>query len=345
MMNYKSITGTLFNKQTGTRINLGELQNITINAIPQMPQTVTMTPEQVIQEMERRKRAAREAALRAIEEKAERDKRLLHETLSEDAIFSITYVPYVIAEVAWDYADTILDLAVIMRLSETKKLCRAIKETRKDYDRDRYKIINNKWRESETENMIMFQETLSDFFNTVYKTYREKLMQKYSDLEENSLMLIASVYVCRTVLKGLHRYTDAQEKIVSAILGYEIASLFPKQLTTLNKLVIEFAGDSPIDEDEDGVQTRFAEELAEYINDTEINDENKSTPITNNKKQKMTMEQLSKLAAEINAEIAVLQTNLEANVNKNIKAAGVRARKSTLKLEKLFKEYRKNSVQ
>lgn len=311
----------------------------------QQQRGAAMSPDELIRELKRRKEAEREAILRAAAEKAERDKQYLRTVLSEDAIFSIMYVPFVIAEIAWDYADTILDLAAMMRLHETKKLCRAIKETRKDYDRDRYKIINNKWRESETENMIMFQETLSEFFSKVYKTYREKLMQKYSDLEENSLMLIASVYVCRTVLKGLHRYTDAQEKIVSAILGYEIASLFPKQLTTLNKLVIEFAGDSPIDEDEDGVQTRFAEELAEYINDTEINDENKSTPITNNKKQKMTMEQLSKLAAEINAEIAVLQTNLEANVNKNNKAAGVRARKSTLKLEKLFKEYRKNSVQ
>lgn len=39
----------------------------------------------------------------------------------------------------------------------------------------------------------------------------------------------------------------------------------------------------------------------------------------------------------------VLNKNMEDNLNGN-KAAGVRARKATLALEKLFKEFRKESV-
>ena len=39
----------------------------------------------------------------------------------------------------------------------------------------------------------------------------------------------------------------------------------------------------------------------------------------------------------------VLNKNMEYNLNGN-KAAGVRARKATLALEKLFKEFRKESV-
>lgn len=39
-----------------------------------------------------------------------------------------------------------------------------------------------------------------------------------------------------------------------------------------------------------------------------------------------------------------LNTNLEANLKGN-KAAGLRARKNTLELEKLFKQYRKLSVE
>lgn len=300
-----------------------------------------MTADEVMREVKRRKEAERIAILKAVEEKAERDKKRLREVLSEDAIFSITYVPYVIAEVAWDYADTILDMAAYMKLSSTKKLCRAIKDLRREYDRTRYKIINDDWRKSETENMIMFQETLSDFFSKVYVTYRDTLKQTYTDLEENSLMLVASVYECRTVLQGLSMYAAAQEKIVSSILGYQIASILPEELRKLNTLIVEFAGDSPMPDSISEVQIKFAKELAEYINDTELNDETQSTP--NTKKQKMTMEQLTNLVAEINNKTAEFQNNAALNLNGN-KAAGVRARKASLELEKMLKEYRKNSV-
>lgn len=49
------------------------------------------------------------------------------------------------------------------------------------------------------------------------------------------------------------------------------------------------------------------------------------------------------LATKINETIAMFQAELEKNVSGN-KAAGVRARKASVELEKLFKQYRKESV-
>ena len=49
------------------------------------------------------------------------------------------------------------------------------------------------------------------------------------------------------------------------------------------------------------------------------------------------------LFAEIKSVVNGLLPNLEMNVKGN-KAAGIRARKATLKLEKLMKQYRKQSV-
>lgn len=62
--------------------------------------SATMSPDELMRELKRRKEAERAAALRAAVEKAERDKQRLRSVLSEDAIFSITYVPFVIAEIA-----------------------------------------------------------------------------------------------------------------------------------------------------------------------------------------------------------------------------------------------------
>jgi len=51
------------------------------------------------------------------------------------------------------------------------------------------------------------------------------------------------------------------------------------------------------------------------------------------------------LFAKINTEIETFKTEAELHIEKGNKAAGTRARKSTLDLEKLLKEFRKVSVE
>lgn len=321
------------------------------NFSPVMPNKVEVlgindcsNPLHMIDELERRKRLGREVATKLIAEKAAHDKRLLREKLSDEAMFSISYVPYVIAEVAWDYVDSILNLAALMRLSETKSLCRKLKEIHREYDRERFKIIDDSSRKTETDNMILFQEELSDFFGNLHKSVIELLTEMYGTIEDNTSYLVGAAYACRIVLKSLARYCEAQEKIVSSILGYSIAgTLYPKKLRAVEILVIEFAGDLKLDGKEYSEKEKwYVEELAKYIADVELNDIDKSK--TKQQPTRMTMEEMKSLMASIKAEIEVFQNNLELNVSKGNKAAGVRARKSSLQLEKLFKQYRKNSV-
>ena len=51
------------------------------------------------------------------------------------------------------------------------------------------------------------------------------------------------------------------------------------------------------------------------------------------------------LVAKINAEIETFKTESEAVSEKGVKAAGARARKSSLEIEKLLKEFRKVSIE
>lgn len=51
------------------------------------------------------------------------------------------------------------------------------------------------------------------------------------------------------------------------------------------------------------------------------------------------------LVASINEQIAVFQENVKLQVENNNKAAGGRARKSSLELEKLLKAFRKASIE
>jgi len=61
----------------------------------------------------------------------------------------------------------------------------------------------------------------------------------------------------------------------------------------------------------------------------------------NLKKQKT----MKDLVAKINAEIETFKTESDSLIEKGVKAAGARARKSTLEIEKLLKEFRKVSIE
>lgn len=53
---------------------------------------------------------------------------------------------------------------------------------------------------------------------------------------------------------------------------------------------------------------------------------------------------MEKLVEQIKAQYAAFEMNAEAQVSKNNKAAGTRARKAALEIMKLMKEFRKASV-
>ncbi len=53
---------------------------------------------------------------------------------------------------------------------------------------------------------------------------------------------------------------------------------------------------------------------------------------------------MKKLVNEINAKIADFQENAAQQVEKGNKAAGARARKASLELEKMLKQFRKDSI-
>jgi hypothetical protein len=54
---------------------------------------------------------------------------------------------------------------------------------------------------------------------------------------------------------------------------------------------------------------------------------------------------MKELVAKINAEFEAFTVETESLIDKGVKAAGARARKSTLEMEKLLKEFRKLSIE
>lgn len=297
------------------------------------------TEKEKIDELLRRQDMKLQMLRHAQNRKAEDDKRLIHSVLSEKATFAITYVPFVIAEVAWDYADTAIELAILIHNPSTRPICREIRELRQKYDHGRYRFINSQWRKSETENMIMFQSVLDDYFGDIYRKSTAIMTAEYPNLDADGISLLASAYLCVSVIKGLKRYAAAQEKVLSDIVGYKVGKIIPEEMTRLQEVMGHFAAEHPFPGQLLSLQEEYADTLAQYISDTDIEETN---PNTNNQKTNtMTKEEIYK---SINEKTSSMLDNLRDNVEKGNKAAGARARKLSLELEKLFKEYRKISV-
>lgn len=54
---------------------------------------------------------------------------------------------------------------------------------------------------------------------------------------------------------------------------------------------------------------------------------------------------MKELVAKINAEFETFTAETESLIEKGVKAAGARARKSTLEMEKMLKQFRKLSIE
>ncbi|MCM1221872.1 MAG: hypothetical protein NC548_46115 [Lachnospiraceae bacterium] len=167
--------------------------------------------------------------------------------IDRETLFLFAYVPFVIAEVAWDYADSCLNMAVLLRQKELKPLCRAIKELRRDYDRLRQKAIDREHRELENEQMILFQEDYEEFFSKLHMSITQQVGNEHPGLCTDSRMLISAAYSCAVVLRSLFKYAGIMEKRITDILGITaIGSIIVKELQQLDKLILHFAGEDSI---------------------------------------------------------------------------------------------------
>lgn len=185
----------------------------------------------------------------------------LSKVLDSETLMRFAYVPFVIANLAWDYADTIVDLARMMKLKETKPLCRAIIELKKEYDRIRAPYNSDS--PSYESNMYVFEEGVADIFNLYLANVGIDLKCEYPDLQEDYIIFLKAVYQCHIVLQSIYEYVRKQKIKIEGIVKHTIGDVLPSQLRRLDILVMAFVGDKPISQ-------KFQEQQKVYANNLSI---------------------------------------------------------------------------
>lgn len=148
---------------------------------------------------------------------------------------------YMIGALVWDYTDTVLDIAAQIKIGETKKTSRTIRELRRDYDRIRAidldaEHIRQEWKLAELFEIIN-KDHISRLCNGLLTEIRHdhKLNGEYESLVE-------AVHIAETMLDALKLYAEQCDAFIKKYYPDAPHSILPDHFTQLSLLLPEYAG-------------------------------------------------------------------------------------------------------
>lgn len=190
----------------------------------------------------------------------------------KEELFRFSYVPFVIAELVWDYADTVIIQAQVLRNTATIKLSREIRKARAEFVSLRRPYMIGDARERQIENGYLFEEGVGHITKQMLSNIRIDIQKEYPELEEDSRNLLVAVYQCHILSKALLRYMAKQKTATEKRVGHAIGDIMPKAYYVMDKLIPEFIGDKPCSEDFMKLKNQYIETLATQIGLVVLND-------------------------------------------------------------------------
>lgn len=180
------------------------------------------------------------------------------EVFSREELFYIAYVPFVIGELVWDYADTVTLLAAELKIDATKPLCRLIKKASKEYHREQRECLKRDYSEMELNNAYVYEDGVAHIVNQFMVNLHHDLKREYPELGSGWVNLITAVYQCWLTYRALKSFMGKQRDKVYNRTGMNMSFILPKQFFILERLVPAFLGDKPASE-------RFAKLMGQYV--------------------------------------------------------------------------------
>jgi hypothetical protein len=189
----------------------------------------------------------------------------VQQDLDDDTLFRTAYIPFVLANVVWDYADTICNQAAAMRISETKPLSRQVRELNRDYEHFRAYGISSEFRAQENDHSIEMQDDwFKDYFEGFNRDIREHISYCFPRLSADSVIYVTSIYCCIIVSKAMFKYTAWADDILNKHYGRLGRSILPSHMKQLSALIPAFLGDCAnaiADEDMQGYVDALVEQV------------------------------------------------------------------------------------
>lgn len=147
---------------------------------------------------------------------------------------------HILGSLTWDYVDTVCDIAVQQRRTETKRLCRAVRELRADYDRFRSRSLEARDIEREAELGLLFESVCDKHLKTLH--YGLRLEIAALGLADADMTMVEAVQQAMTLLDAMKLYAGRCDRWI-AEHGVDGSSILMVHFTKLCGLLPLFAGD------------------------------------------------------------------------------------------------------
>lgn len=159
-------------------------------------------------------------------------------------VFRISYLPFVFFDVIWDYIDTLMDLARIIGNKETRRLSRALRDIRAEYDRERAKTLDWEHRQRTAIHAEQFIEE-STPLQWAWKVIHSEYKRKNPDLLPDWVMFIAQADLVCAMFAALMRYARHFDAMITAKAGRKLHTILPDEVRRMQGLIPEFMGGMP----------------------------------------------------------------------------------------------------
>lgn len=197
------------------------------------------------------------------------------DNLDKDILFRYSFVPFCIAEGAWDYADSAMDMARLLNLYETRHISRTIKQLRSSYNSKRTaeyircRVSHDRAHENEMNNFLELEDAYKGLFKDLYAAINTAINNQYPELDTDNRGLLMAAYSCHFLLQCIFSYSNKFSEIVAKELGVPyLNSIIPDELFKLDKVVMLYAGDKTITFDSVPMMKEFVKGVStiQFIN-------------------------------------------------------------------------------
>lgn len=148
---------------------------------------------------------------------------------------------YMFASLVWDYVDTVLETAALMRVSSTKALSRSVRDLRKSYEQMRSSNLDDAHVKCEYQLALYFEEICRNHLAKL--TNGIKADKDIGALAKDWKMLVIAVMQAVTLLDALFLYAEDVDAFIQSY-GVMGKSALTSHFKSLKILLPQFAGDA-----------------------------------------------------------------------------------------------------
>lgn len=149
---------------------------------------------------------------------------------------------YIVGALAWDYTDSVLNIAAQMRIPQTKRLCRTIRSLHCNYDKMRALSLDREHMRCEWNLAEMFEGICKSHFQKLCLGLRNEI-RRDTELNPQYVMLVEAVQMAMTLIDTLKLYAAECDSFIRNYYPTAPHSILPDHFKSLATLLPEFAGD------------------------------------------------------------------------------------------------------